>query len=93
LRKKDLVGPALYWSLDGDEVAACAARRRLREEVSRRQHGVETEAHAAASGKVRMRAIRSFDDFPNIPVTAGEIFDADSEVVRRVPEGFERVEA
>jgi hypothetical protein len=86
LAEKDLVGPSLYWTADGGEAAAAAARLRLRAETAR-QHQARADAHAEAA-KPKVRAIQSFDDFPNLPVTAGEIFDADSEVVQRVPEAF-----
>ena len=39
----------------------------------------------------KLRAVRSFDDFPNVPVLEGELFAHDAEVVQRVPEAFEPV--
>lgn len=45
----------------------------------------------AESEVSKVRALKSFVDPPFLPVTEGEIFNADADVVTRVPEAFEPV--
>jgi hypothetical protein len=97
MKLREPVGAEKFW-LKGDVDDADIAQRRLEldEDASRAQANRDARASEAAEradrpGR-RVRARTSFEDYPNVDVTEGEIYLADSPVVIRCPEGFEEIE-
>jgi hypothetical protein len=93
---REIVGPAKFWVQDADDLDVAERKLALDEETSQAQANRDARAQKAAERadrpSRRVRAVKSFTDWPNVDVTEGEIYLADSPVVIRCPEAFEELE-
>jgi hypothetical protein len=72
---RQIVGPAQYWIPEGDDADVATAKLRLGDDVleagSNRDKAAKATEEKASQPDRRVRAIRSFQDWPNIDVIKG----------------------